>query len=272
MDVISLINMKGGVGKSTTTHNLAGALALAGRRVLLLDNDPQSSLSQGLLGPAAAEALEPAGTMAAVYAGTATPAAVIRSAGVPGIDLVPGSIHTDRHNRPTPEEAPWPDQVTLRDFLAELSNTYDVALIDNPPNLHLCSWAALAACGWVLIPVQPEDYGAQGLAAVRRSIGRVRSAVNPDVRLLGYLITMAQPRRAIHQLYEEQLRSDYGADVMATSIPAAADFPEAVAHRKPVTHYKPRSAAAKAVRALADEVLARLEARTAADQGQGEAA
>ena len=115
MDVISLINMKGGVGKSTTTHNLAGALALAGRRVLLLDNDPQSSLSQGLLGPAAAEALEPAGRITA--AGVAVPAAVIRPAGVPGVDLVPGSIHTDRHNRPTPEEAPWPDQVTLRDFL-----------------------------------------------------------------------------------------------------------------------------------------------------------
>ena len=73
MEVISLINMKGGVGKSTTAHNLAGALALAGRRVLLLDNDPQSSLSQGLLGPAAAEGLDPEATVAAVYAGTATP-------------------------------------------------------------------------------------------------------------------------------------------------------------------------------------------------------
>jgi chromosome partitioning protein len=269
LDVICLLNMKGGVGKSTTTHNLAGALALAGRRVLLLDNDPQSSLTQGLLGPAAAEGLEPAGTVAAVYAGTATPA-VVRPAGVPCVDLVPGSIHTDRHNRPTPEEAPWPDQVALRDFLAELAGDYDTVLIDNPPNLHLCSWAALAASGWALIPVQPEDYGAQGLAAVRRSIGRARSAVNPDLRLLGYLITMAQPRRAIHQLYEEQLRSDYGADVLATRIPAAADFPEAVAHRKPVTHYKPRSAAAKAVKALAEEVLTRLAVagRTAADQGE----
>lgn len=269
MDVISLINMKGGVGKSTTAHNLAGALALAGRRVLLLDNDPQSSLSQGLLGPAAAEGLEPAATVAAVYDGTATPGGVIRSAGVHGIDLLPGSIHTDRHNRPTPEEAPWPDQVVLRDFLAEIGDAYDITLIDNPPNLHLCSWAALSASGWVLIPVQPEDYGAQGLAAVRRSIAHVRTAVNQDLRLLGYLITMVQPRRAIHQLYDEQLRSDYGADVLKTRIPAAADFPEAVAHRKPVTHYKPRSSAAKAVKGLADEVLARLAAaRTAADQGE----
>ena len=275
MDVISLINMKGGVGKSTTTHNLAGALALAGRRVLLVDNDPQSSLSQGLLGPAAAEGLEPESTVAAVYAGTATPGAVVRPSGVAGVDLVAGSIHTDRHNRPTPEEAPWPDQVAVRDFLAEVADSYDVALIDNPPNLHLCSWAALAASGWVLIPVQPEDYGAQGLAAVRRSIARVRSAVNPDLRLLGYLITMAQPRRAIHQLYEEQLRSDYGDDVLATRVPAAADFPEAVAHRKPVTHHKPRSAAAKSVKALAEEVLARTAAAAGGEgrgQGQGEAA
>src|SRR5262249_25397869 len=179
VDVISLINMKGGVGKSTTTHNLAGALAKVGRRVLLVDNDPQSSLSQGLLGPATAEALEPAETVEAVDAGTATPAAGVRPAVVPGVDLVPGAIHTDRHNRPTPEEAPWPDQVALRDFLAELADGYDIALVDNPPNLHLCSWAALAASGWVLIPVQPEDYGAQGLAAVRRSVDRVRAAVNP---------------------------------------------------------------------------------------------
>lgn len=268
MDVVSLVNMKGGVGKTTTCHNLAGALALAGRRVLLVDNDPQSSLSQGLLGPAAAEALAPAGTIAAVYAGTATPGAVIRPVGVTGVDLVPGSIHTDRHNRPTPEDAPWPDQTALRDFLGELAGRYDVALVDCPPNLHLCSWAALAASGWALIPVQPEDYGAQGLGPVRRSIARVRSTVNQGLELLGFVITMSQPRRAIHQLYEEQLRADYGAEVLACRLPAAADFPEAIAHRRPVTHYKPRSAAAKATRALAEEVLERLAGRTTVDQGE----
>jgi chromosome partitioning protein len=253
------------VGKTSISHHLGGALALAGRRVLLVDNDPQSSLSQGLMGPAAAETLDPAETVEAVYAGTATPGGVIRDSGIPGIDLVPGSIHTDRHNRPTPEGAPWPDQVALRDFLAELDGRYDVAIIDNPPNLHLCSWAALAASGWALIPVQPEDYGAQGLAAVRASIQRVR-AINPGLRLLGYVITMCQPRRSIHQLYEEQLRSDYGPDVLEARMPEAADYPEAIAHRKPVSHHKPRSAAAKAMKVLAEEVLDRL--RFAGNQGE----
>lgn len=270
MHVISLLNMKGGVGKTSTTHNLAGALALAGRRVLLVDNDPQSSLSQGLLGPAAAEALPLQETIAAVYAGEATPGRLVRPSSVDGVDLIPGSIHTDRHNRPVPEEAPWPEQVALREFLGELEGTYDIALIDCPPNLHLCSWCALAASSHTLIPVQPEDYGAQGLTAVRRSIGRVRSTVNPGLRLLGYVITMAQPRRAIHQLYMESLRGDYGDGVLTAIVPAAADFPEAVAHRKPVTHHKPRGAASKAIKALAAEVLERI----AADQGEahGEAA
>lgn len=268
MDVIALLNMKGGVGKTSTTHNLAGALALVGKRVLLVDNDPQSSLSQGLLGPSQAEALPIEETVAAVYAGEAVAGRLVRPTGIDGIDLVPGSIHTDRHNRPVPEEAPWPDQVALREFLADLGDAYDLALIDCPPNLHLCSWCALAAASHTLIPVQPEDYGAQGLAAVRRSIVRVRSTVNPDLRLLGYLITMAQPRRAIHQLYMESLRSDYGAEVLEAIVPAAADFPEAVAHRKPVTHHKPRGAASKAIKALAVEVLERLDRGRMATQGE----
>jgi chromosome partitioning protein len=258
MEVISLINMKGGVGKTTTTHNLAGALALSGRRVLAVDNDPQSSLSQGLLGPAEAEGLDPAATIAAVYDGTATPERIIRPSGIPGIDLVPGSIHTDRHNRPTPEESPWPDQTALRDFLAEVDGRYDFALVDCPPNLHLCSWAALAASGWVIVPCIPEDYGQQGLGPVGRSIARVRASINPGLCILGYLPTMVQPRRAIHQLYEATLREIYGAEVFEARLPAAADFPEAIAHRQPVTHYKPRSAAAKAIKAVADEVLARI--------------
>src|SRR5947209_15935522 len=101
MSVVALLNQKGGVGKTSTCHHLAGTLAASGRRVLLLDNDPQASLSQGFWGPVATAELDPAATIAALYAGLAPfPAQVIRPAGVPGIDLVPGSKHATRYNVP----------------------------------------------------------------------------------------------------------------------------------------------------------------------------
>jgi chromosome partitioning protein len=268
MHVVSLINMKGGVGKTTTTFNLAGALALAGHRVLAIDNDPQASLSQGLLTRATALGLPAGETIAALYDGDGHAGAVIRPTTIPGVDLVPGSMLAARHNRPEPWAEPWPSQVVLREFLADLPEPYSVVLIDCPPNLALCSWAALAASTWALLPVQPEDYGSQGVGPVLDLITAVQGGINPDVRLLGLVVTMCSSRRAIHQLYEEQLREIYGADVLASRLPEAPDFPESVAHHKPVTHYKPKGASAKAVKAIAAEVLARMTARSAAEHGE----
>jgi chromosome partitioning protein len=263
MAVITALNQKGGVGKTSTCHHLAGTLALMGRRVLLVDNDPQSSLTQGFWGPTAALAVDPAETVAAVYSGDAFPDRVIRPSGVAGVDLVPGSVRSTRHNVPVPEEADWDAQTCLRSFLDDVRGRYDVVLIDCPPNLHLCSWAALVASDFLVVPVQPEDYGAQGIAEVQASAARVVAGPNPDLRLLGYLITMVSPRRTIHQLYEERLRAAYGADVFAARVPEAADFVEAVARRLPIAQHKPRGASAKAIRALADELLARVEAAVA---------
>ena len=97
-----MLNQKGGVGKTSTCHHLAGTLALMGRRTLLVDNDPQSSLTQGLWGPSAAMGLDPAETIAAVYAGESFPDQIIKPSGVSGVDLVPGSTRSDRHNVPAP--------------------------------------------------------------------------------------------------------------------------------------------------------------------------
>jgi len=261
MAVITALNQKGGVGKTSTCHHLAGTLALMGRRILLVDNDPQSSLTQGLLGPSAALALDPAETVAAVYDGAAFPEAIIRPAGVGGVDLIPGSVHSTRHNVPVPHESDWDAQTCLRGFLAEVRDRYDFVLIDCPPNLHLCSWAALVASDFLMVPVQPEDYGAQGIAEVQASMARVIAGPNPGLALLGYLITMVSPRRTVHQLYEERLRAAYGPDVFTARVPEAADFVEAVARRLPIAGHKPRGASAKAIRALADELEARVGAR-----------
>jgi chromosome partitioning protein len=259
--VITMLNQKGGVGKTSACYHLAGTLSQLGRRVLLVDNDPQSSLTQGFLGPQATRQLEPAGTIAGVYSQDAIPGLAIRPSGLNGVDLVAGSRHAALFNTPAPHTADWPLQVALREFLADVAGGYDTVLIDCPPNLHLCSWAALVASDALVVPLQPEDFGAQGIADVMESVALARSGPNPSLVELGYLVTMVNTRTAVHRGYEQRLRSIYGAAVFDSMIPHSVDFKEALMARKPVSVYKPRGAAAKAMKALAEELAARLAGR-----------
>jgi chromosome partitioning protein len=270
VQTIALLNQKGGVGKTSCAHHLAGALATMGKRVLLVDNDPQASLTQGIFGPAATATLDPGATVAALYAGwDPLPSHVVKPTGFPRIDLIPGGEGATRYNVPEPHESEWRTQECLRAFLGDLPEPYDLCLIDCPPNLHLCSWAALVASNALIVPVQPEDYGAQGLDPVQRSIARVRSGPNPGIALLGFLVTMWNPRLAIHKLYDSLLREQYGPAVFTATMPYATHFKEAIAERKTIAGYKPKSAAAKAMTALAGELLERLDSKRIAT---GEAA
>jgi chromosome partitioning protein len=259
--VVTMLNQKGGVGKTSSCHHLAGTLAKAGRRVLLVDNDPQASLTQGFWGPEATRGIDPDESVAALYAPhlVAIPEALIRPTGFENVSIVPGSEDLTRYNiTPT---ADWArSDRGMADFLDEVRDVFDVVLIDCPPNLHLCSWAALVASDHLVVPVQAEDYGAQGLGPVQRSVQAVRSGPNPSLHLLGYLITMFDKRLGIHLAYETLLRQMYGPDVFAAAFPLAKDFKEAVASRRPISHYKPKGAPAKAAKAVADELLARIEA------------
>jgi chromosome partitioning protein len=255
-----MLNQKGGVGKSSTTFHLGGTLAKQGKRILLVDNDPQSSLTQGLIGPDATAQLPPGHTIAALYRGDpAYPVSLVQPTAFANLHLLPGSEHAGEFNRPHPHAESWELQVCLVDALGELRPHYDLILVDCPPTLQMASWAALAASDGLIVPVQPEDYGSQGLAAVRRSIELVRETINHKLRTVGLLITMYNGRRAVHQLYEKTLRGLYGDEVFATPIPHSADFPEATMLRKPLAWHKPRGAAAKALESLASELLARTE-------------
>jgi chromosome partitioning protein len=266
--VVTMLNQKGGVGKTSCTHHLAGTLAQAGRRVLLVDNDPQSSLTQGFWGPVVARQVDSTATVAAIYAGDRPfPEQVIHPTGIAGIDLVPGSRRSTSHNVPDPHLADPEIQGCLRAFLDEVRERYDLVMIDCPPNLHLCSWAALVASDHLIVPLQPEDYGAQGIIDVQESVARVLEGPNPSLNLLGYLITMINTRKSIHKLYEEMLRSLYGSKVFATMVPEAVDFVEAIAQRKPVAQFKPKGVAAKSIKALADELERRLAAFAADARG-----
>ena len=272
MAVVSALNQKGGVGKTSTCFHLAGTLARAGRGVLLVDADPQSSLSQGFLGPQGTRQLPLDETIASVFLGEALAEKAIRPTGIPGVDLLPGSRHYARFNVPDPHLADWPMQVALRDFLEDVKGRYDLVLIDCPPNLHLASWAALVASDALVVPLQPEDFGAQGLADVQESVDRVLAGPNPDLALLGYLITMDNPRLSVHKGFTQLLRTIHGDSVFAATVPISADFKEAIIERKPVAQYKPKGAASKAISAVADELDRRLASALSARLNRTEAA
>ena len=255
---IAMLNRKGGCGKTSTCHHLAGAFAKEGRRVLLVDMDPQASLTQGLFGPQFTEGLDPRVTVAGLFDDRLDPDPddLIRPTAFDGIAIVAGSNALDEYNIPRPHEA-GEVQLALRRFLRESRDRYDIALIDCPPNLSLCSWSALLAANSVVVPVQAEDYGAQGIVYIQRAFDAALAYHNPQLRLAGYLVTMFNKTLGIHAAYNQQLRTLYGAQVFEATVPLAKDFKEAVAARQPVAYYKPRSAATKAVRAVADELIAR---------------
>jgi chromosome partitioning protein len=263
---IAFLNKKGGVGKTSTCHHLAGTLGRRGLRILLVDADPQASLTQGLLGPEVARQLKPRETIAGLFddAAEADMADLVRPVSVPGVALVAGSGRMDRFNA----LEPWTTgdaQYILRDALREVAGDFDLALIDCPPHIYLCAWTAMVAAHGIVVPLQAEDYGAQGVAAIQGSIDHVRSGANPRLAVLGFLLTMFNKSLAVHAGYAADLRAIYGDLVFDAVVPHAKDFKEAVMLRKPVVAYKPRSVASRAVEALADELLARLDARAGDD-------
>lgn len=273
MHTIAFLNQKGGVGKTSTCYHLSGTYSLAGRRVLLLDLDPQSSLTQGFFGPAVARAIAPGKTVAALFAGERPfPEEVIRPTGIAGVDILPGSRHATDFNIPRPWGAPADQQTCVRDFLGEVAGQYEMVLVDCPPNLHLCSWAALVAAGSVVVPLQPEDFGAQGLVDVQESVARVRAGANPEVHILGFLPTMVNARLTVHQQYIAMLGTIYGPAVFSGVMPISADFKESLTGRKPVGFYKPRGVAAKAMKAIGAEIDGRLARGNVAASDEGVAA
>jgi chromosome partitioning protein len=254
---ICLVNQKGGCGKSSTCFHLAGVFAEQGMRVLLIDADPQGSLSQGFFGPTAIESLAPDETLAALFdeeqfvclETLATPTVY------PGITVVRANQSLAPHNAPCPETSGLKQQ-SLRDALDEVQE-FDLVLMDCPPNLYQCSWNALVAADFVLVPVPPEDFGTQGLRVVQQAIDNARR-LNPGLQLLGHLVTRYDGRLLVHQSYTQRLRTLYGELVLRTVIPEATAFKVALACRKPVTLYAPTSKAARATQLLAEEILFRI--------------
>lgn len=256
--VICFINQKGGCGKSSTCFHLAGHLAQADQRVLLVDADPQGSLSQGFFGSGIIECLEPHETLAAVFCNETflSANAIIADTRLENVRIVRSNQHLAVYNTPCPETTGL-QQFALQSWLMGLTG-FDFVLIDCPPNLYQCSWNALLAADRVVIPVPPEDFGTQGLRPVHQAIENAR-LLNPRLELLGHLVTRYDGRLLVHRAYEQKLRQMYGTTVLQTVIPEASAFKVSLACRQPASHYAPHSKAALAMDQFGQELLERIE-------------
>lgn len=257
--VIAVINQKGGVGKTTTCANLAGFWAQQGMKVLLVDHESQHSLTNSFYGIHGTGQLDPHRTIAALYDETCDPDpnSLIADTPFENLFLVPSSDALKPFNLANPQESGHL-QIALREFIQEIRDDFGLILIDNPGNLQLLSWASLSAADFAFAVTQPEDYGAQGMIAVRAVVDDVLRSTNPHLRFLGFVINMLDRRLSIHKAYEQMLRREYEDRVCQTSLPLAVDFKEAVAIRHPISQYKPKSRAAAAIEELAVELIDRM--------------
>ncbi|MEP3480180.1 MAG: ParA family protein [Fuerstiella sp.] len=259
--VISPVNRKGGVGKSSSVFHLGGFFASRGMRVLLVDNEPQHSLTNGLIGPDRAGKLSPDHTTAALFDTRRQPTAkdLIRETQFTQIDLMCGSDALDLYNGPI-DNLSSDRPLVLKRFLDTVRADYDIILIDNPPNLQLCTYSSLAASDFAYCITKPQEYDVQGVVPVQRAVDRVLQSTNPKLRFVGYVLNMVQARRSLHASYEALLRKTYGPKVFNTTVPDWNDFAEALTARSPVSLYKPQSKASQVTAALAVELVKRMEA------------
>ncbi len=252
--ILSVSNQKGGVGKTTTTINLAAALAKAGQRVLVVDLDPQGDASSGLGYPRREvtmgiyDALMEYRDVDSVRMPTALGTLQVLPA---TRDLVGAEVElVDEDNR----------ERRLRKVLNLTREHYDWILIDCPPSLGLLTINALVASDGVLIPLQAEYYAMEGLGELLRTIGMVRRSLNRDLEREGIVITMTDKRNRLCREVEAQAREVFGAGVFQTTIPRNVRLGEAPSHGKSIVEYAPSSSGAQAYIDLGDELLRRRSA------------
>ncbi|WP_307853882.1 ParA family protein [Nocardioides palaemonis] len=250
--VISMCNQKGGVGKTTTTINLGASLAEFGRRVLLVDFDPQGSLSVGL-------GLNPHEMDLTIYnllmdREVALDEVVVPS-GIEGMDLLPSNIDLSAAEVQLVHEVAR--EQTLQRVLAPALEHYDVILIDCQPSLGLLTVNALTASDGVIVPLECEYFALRGVALLKTTIDKVRERLNPKLEIDGVVGTMFDGRTLHSREVMERLVSAWGDKVFHTVIRRTVKFSDATVAGEPITSYASSSTGADAYRQLAKEVLTR---------------
>ncbi|MBX9244095.1 ParA family protein [Actinotalea ferrariae] len=253
--IIALCNQKGGVGKTTTTINLGAALADYGRRVLVVDFDPQGAASVGL-------GTSPHELERTVYnllmERNATLAEVVRPTSVEGLDLLPANIDLSA------AEVQLVGEVARESILSRVlrpaEEEYDVILVDCQPSLGLLTVNALTAAHGVLIPLECEFFALRGVALLVETVEKVRDRLNPRLQVDGILATMHDPRTLHSREVLARVHEAFGDQLLHTVIGRTVKFPDSSVAAEPITSYAPTHPGATAYRQLARELVARGDA------------
>lgn len=253
--VISIVNQKGGVGKTTTAVNLGSFLAAKRKKVLILDLDPQGNATSGY----GFDKMELENTVYDLLVNEENIENVIQHTNVKNVDMCPTNINLA--GAEVELVSAISRETILKRAIEPIVDDYDYIIIDCPPSLGLLTINALSACEGVIVPIQGEYYALEGLTQLIDTINMIKKKLNPVVGILGVVITMFDSRTQLTKQVVEEVEKYFGEKVFKTHIPRNVRLAEAPSHGKTIGDYDPKSKGAIAYQALAQEVIKRTKDR-----------
>lgn len=249
--IISIANQKGGVGKTTTCTNLAAYITAMGKKVLVVDLDPQGNATSGL----GIEKTKELKTIYDIILGDSETKDVIRQTLIKGLDIIPSTLELAGVEIEMVQMPQREKQVKI--ILDSLKDSYDFIMIDCPPSLGLITVNALTASDSVIIPIPCEYYPLEGLTQLMNTIKLIKYHLNPSIDVEGVVMTMKDKRSNLTQQVADEILKFFGKKVFFTYIPRNVRLAEAPSHGEPILIYEPSSKGAEAYMSLAEEVLDR---------------
>lgn len=250
--IISIVNQKGGVAKTTTAINLSAAIGQKGKKVLLVDLDPQGNATSGI--GISKKSLEL--TTYDVLMGEARPSEAIVKTDFKNVSIIPATqALAEAELRLAAFES---KTLQLRKALLQIKDDYDIIIIDCLPSLGVLALNGLSACDRIIIPMQCEPYSLEGVAELLATVKRVKNSTNKGLQIMGIVFTMLDKRLTVNKDVMAAIKSNFPADtIFKTEIPRAVKISEAPSHGEPITYYDPSSKGAEAYKKLAAEVMKR---------------